>query len=350
MSNRILLLLAVLCATSTPGVVSSAAAQNRTSDAGKWEVPRTPDGHPDLQGNWTNMTLTPFERAEGRGPVFTLDEVQELERPDGVCPANPGTVACGRPERTTGSAEVRLSGQEYNEVYWDRGSQVAIVDGEPRASLVTSPANGRRPPLTPEGERRVQESLELTSQFGPYDHPELRPLGERCVINASTSNPAGPPMVPKTSYKRQLHNRTDGRSRDDHGGDDPRHADYQDRIGPTAAPTRPSVVRRLLGSLGRRRTRGRDHEHQSTTGSPWSPPLGAHEGDRTFHSGRRRDDPLRVHRRGSDDVHPTLGRRDSDQEISRQALRVRLPRGQLQSGGCTERRALSRENGSAGNK
>ncbi len=198
MSNRIALLLAVLCATSAPGVVSSAAAQNRASDAGKWEVPRTPDGHPDLQGNWTNMTLTPFERAEGRGPVFTSEEVDAIERPPGQtvgCPPNPGTVACGRTLRVG-----NLSGQEYNEVYWDRGSQVAIVDGEPRTSLVTNPENGRRPPLTPEGERRVQESRDFRSQFGQYDHPEMRPLGERCVINASTSNPAGPPMVPKTSY------------------------------------------------------------------------------------------------------------------------------------------------------
>jgi len=189
------LLLAVLCVNQVPGVVSTATAQNRASDAEKWEVPRTPDGHPDLQGNWTNMTLTPFERAAGRGPVFTWEEVEELERTDGDCPANPGTVACGRPLRS-GS----LSGQEYNEVYWDRGSHVAIVDGEPRTSLVTSPSNGRRPPLTPEGERRVQESRALTSQFGQYDHPELRPLGERCVINSGTANPAGPPMVPKTSY------------------------------------------------------------------------------------------------------------------------------------------------------
>ena len=197
------LLLAILCATSAPGIVSTAAAQVRASDAEKWEVPRTPDGHPDLQGNWTNMTLTPFEREEGKGPVFTWAEVEEIERPDGVCPANPGTVECGRVDNQRDeslSNESRLSGAEYNEVYWDRGSRVAIVNGEPRTSLVTIPANGRRPPLTPEGERRVQEDRDFRSQFGLYDHPELRPLGERCVINSSTSNPAGPPMVPKTSY------------------------------------------------------------------------------------------------------------------------------------------------------
>ena len=194
------LLLAVLCATAAPGVVSTAAAQVRASDAGKWEVPRTPDGHPDLQGNWTNSTLTPFEREEGKGPVFTWVEVEEMERPDGVCPANPGTVECGRADNQRDgslSNERRLSGAEYNEVYWDRGSRVAIVDGEPRSSLVTIPANGRRPALTPEGERRVKEYEDFRDQFGLYDHPELRPFAERCILFGS---PSGPPMIPVGAY------------------------------------------------------------------------------------------------------------------------------------------------------
>ena len=28
----------------------------------KWAVPRTSDGHPDLEGYWTNATITPLER------------------------------------------------------------------------------------------------------------------------------------------------------------------------------------------------------------------------------------------------------------------------------------------------
>ena len=202
MSNR-MVLLAVLCATSAPGAVSTAAAQAPASGAGKWEVPRTPDGHPDLQGNWTNMTLTPFEREEGSGPVFTSEEVDALERPTGQtdgCPPKPGTVACGRVDNQRDGSltnERRLSGAEYNEVYWDRGSRVAVIDGEPKSSLVTHPANGRRPALTPEGERQVQEYEDFRSQFGLYDHPELRPLGERCIILGS---PSGPPMIPNTAY------------------------------------------------------------------------------------------------------------------------------------------------------
>ena len=206
MSRYSTLLFAVLCATAAAGVVSTVAAQAPAFDAGKWEVPRTPDGHPDLQGNWTNITLTPFEREEGRGPVFTWAEVDALERPAGQtdgCPPDPRTVACGRADNRSDeslSDERRLSGAEYSEVYFDPGTRVAIVDGEPRSSLLTHPANGRRPSLTPEGERRIQENRDFRSQFGLYDHPELRPLGERCIINGSTSGPSGPPMVPKTSY------------------------------------------------------------------------------------------------------------------------------------------------------
>ena len=166
------LLLAVLCATAASGIVSTAAAQARTSGVGQWEVPRTPDGHPDFQGNWSNSTLTPFERAEDHGPLYTPEEVAEIERPDGDCPPNPGTVACGRTART-GSDAARLSGQEYNEVYWERGSRVAVVNGEPRASLVTHPANGRAPDRTPEAQRLVQERQDFRSQFEQYDHPEF---------------------------------------------------------------------------------------------------------------------------------------------------------------------------------
>ena len=194
-------LLVVFCATAAQGVMSTAAAQSRISDAGVWEVPRTSDGHPDLQGNWTNVTLTPFEREVGSGPLFTWEEVEDIERVTEGCPPNPGTVECGR-EDSQGdeslSNESRLSGAEYNEVYWDRGSTVAIVDGEPRTSLVTRPSDGRRPALTPEGERRIEKYEALRDQFGPYDHPELRPLGERCVVSFGSS--AGPPMMPNTAY------------------------------------------------------------------------------------------------------------------------------------------------------
>src|SRR5215469_1463275 len=37
-------------------------ATKPTAASKKWVMPRMPDGHPDLQGVWTNSTLTPLER------------------------------------------------------------------------------------------------------------------------------------------------------------------------------------------------------------------------------------------------------------------------------------------------
>ena len=197
MSRRSVLIFAFLCATAAPGVVSTAAAQARASDAEKWEVPRTPDGHPDLQGNWTNQTMTPIQRREGQGPVYTPEEVAELEQGyvdrvvEGAQPSDPDRPP--PPPKETISAV-----DSYNDVFFERGSQVAVVYGEPRSSLITFPSNGRIPERTPEAQTRLQERRDLRSQFGEYDHPELRPLAERCLT--SYGSPAGPPMLPNGGY------------------------------------------------------------------------------------------------------------------------------------------------------
>jgi hypothetical protein len=189
------LLLVLLCVASAPGVVSTVAAQAQSA-GDQWEVPKTSAGHPDFQGNFSNSTLTPFQRREGFGPVYTWEEVQAIEQPDGDCPANPGTVACGRTERY-GSDQARLSGQEYNEVYWERGTAIAVINGQPRTSLVTYPANGRVPARTPEALALIEENRNFRSQFEQYDHPELRPFAERCILFGS---PSGPPMIPVGAY------------------------------------------------------------------------------------------------------------------------------------------------------
>ena len=215
MITRYSTILVTLCLmTAAEGLVASAAAQQSpASAAGSWVVPRTPDGHPDLQGNWTNVTITPFERPEDQeSPVLTLEEVQERQGdavdlivrraqpsdPDRPAPP-PGEVSRCRPSREfpTGSPST-TTGCGYNYVYFERGLSVALVNGEPRSSLITFPSNGRIPELTPEGQRRRQERQDFRSQFAQYDHPELRPLAERCLT--SFGSPAGPPMLPNGGY------------------------------------------------------------------------------------------------------------------------------------------------------
>ena len=195
MSMRNSTSLRALClAMAYIGLASAAAAQAPAREPGQWVMPRTPAGHPDLQGNWTNVTITPFQREEGRGPVFTSDEVATLEdRAEarvrrGAQPSDPDRP----PPEVTGSTG------GYNNVYIDRGNRVAIVHGEPRSSLLTNPPDGRRPSLTPQGEQRMAEYRAFRSQFGAFDNPENRPLGERCIVSFGSS--AGPPMIPNNFY------------------------------------------------------------------------------------------------------------------------------------------------------
>jgi len=197
-SHRTALLFAVLCATAAPSVVSTAAAQNRASSAGQWEVPRTPDGHPDLQGNWTNQSMTPFQRRQDHeSPVYTLEEVAEIEQ--GYADRAVIGAQASDPDRPPPEAKTTISVVDsYNDVFFQRGVQVAVVYGEPRASLITYPSNGRIPALSSEGEARRQERRDGRSNFGQYDHPELRPLAERCLT--SYGSPAGPPMIPTGLY------------------------------------------------------------------------------------------------------------------------------------------------------
>ena len=195
MSKRMAVLLAVLCVTAAQGVISTAAAQNRTSNA-RWVVPRTPDGHPDLQGNWTNQTLTTLERGAGRGPVYTPEQVAQIEQGSvarfvaGEQPSDPGRAA----PTTGGSVDIA----PYNNVYFEFGNRVAVVNGEARTSLITFPSDGRIPAFTTAGESQIQQARDLKGQFEEFDHPELRPFAERCIV--SYGSPGGPPMLPTTGY------------------------------------------------------------------------------------------------------------------------------------------------------
>ena len=184
-----------LCiAVTASGVVAPAVAQAPASTSGDWVVPRTPAGHPDLQGNWSSATITPLQRPRDQGPTLSWEEVERLEgraanRLERV--SRPSDPDRGAPRAGRG-----VGG--YNGIYIDAGDVVAKVYGEPRSSLITHPADGRVPELTPEARSRRAERRESRSQFGQYDHPELRPLGERCLVSFGSN--AGPPMLPNGFY------------------------------------------------------------------------------------------------------------------------------------------------------
>jgi hypothetical protein len=141
---------------------------------------RTADGRPDLQGVWTNATVTPLERpAELAGKeFFTLAEAAEYEK---------RVVEQNNADRRNRGAEEDLA-IGYNDAWWDRGTKVVASR---RTSLVVEPRDGRVPPLTPEAQRKAAGRAEARA-LHPADGPEDRSLDDRCIVRRT----AGPPMLP----------------------------------------------------------------------------------------------------------------------------------------------------------
>ena len=180
-----------------------AAAPLAAQPRSRWLMPRTPDGRPDLQGNWTNATLTPIERPDGQGAVLTADQVRSIEgrrrskldslsqSSDPNRPAPPkGGVLIG--DRQFDAAAGGTGG--YNIFFIDGGDRVAVINGEYRSSLITRPATGRVS-LTRNARERQARGF---AQFVNFDNPENRPLAERCIMSFGSN--AGPPMLPNYFY------------------------------------------------------------------------------------------------------------------------------------------------------
>jgi hypothetical protein len=190
--------------------LASAIAQGPPKPAAKpsgaakaWSVPRTPDNKPDLQGNWTNETLTPLERPAGAsGLVMSEEEAQVLEKRTAdrrerlAQPSDPDRPA--PPQGGDGSTGAAGNVGGYNNFWLAPGERVARVDGQPRTSLIIDPPNGRVPQLTAEAQQRQRERVAARRGMGQYDHPELRPLAERCITSFGSN--AGPPMLPNYFY------------------------------------------------------------------------------------------------------------------------------------------------------
>jgi hypothetical protein len=171
------------------------------------QPPRTEHGHPDLQGNWTNATITPMQRPTGQDRVLSRDQVVAIEGEreefieEQLAPSDPDRAAPDAGGVFYGDLllDAASGGTGGYNLFWiDAGDRVAIYDGEPRSSLVTSPDNGRIPPLTPEARLRQRERMEAASRFGEYDNPESRPISDRCIMSFGSN--AGPPMLPNYFY------------------------------------------------------------------------------------------------------------------------------------------------------
>ena len=156
----------VVIARAVPLAGQGKAAAGKAPAEKRWKVPRTPWGHPDLQGIWNNGTTTPLERPRDlENREFLSDEEWAARAKESA------TRADTRPDDPL--ADVELA---YNNEWWDRGVPLK------RTSLIIDPPNGKLPPLTAEGQQRVAAREAARRQRGPADSWEDRPLQERCLL------------------------------------------------------------------------------------------------------------------------------------------------------------------------
>jgi len=186
-------------------LVSSLTAQNNVASkptpAKTSAIPRTPDGHPDLSGVYTNATTVPVARPAYLGAKeFYADEADRTAsaaagRGGRGGAGGGGAAAGGRGGRGGGANIDPETGAPALQVHYSTdqfglsGATVTRVSSL-RTSIITGP-EGKVPALTPEATKRAQEH-QAYNRDHQWDGPESRPLAERCI----TWGQVGPPMMP----------------------------------------------------------------------------------------------------------------------------------------------------------
>ena len=143
---------ALMLMMATPG---PAVGQTTTSGGQSWTPPLTAWGAPNLQGQWNSQTSTPLQRPlEGplaRREPLTSEDAAALEA------ANRESLDLPPREGSVGN---------YNAFWRDIGTPLT------RTSLIVDPPDGRIPPLSSEGQERIDAARAERSTRGPASSPD----------------------------------------------------------------------------------------------------------------------------------------------------------------------------------
>jgi hypothetical protein len=133
----------------------------------------------DLQGIWTNSTITPLERPRELAgkEFFTAEEAAAYQRK---------ILADLDTDKRDVNPEVDVN-RSYNELFRERGGVVVTR----RTSLIVDPPDGRIPALTENGRKRAAALAESRRTRGPADSWTDRNLAERCLTRGAPKLPGG---------------------------------------------------------------------------------------------------------------------------------------------------------------
>ncbi|WP_372785951.1 hypothetical protein [Phenylobacterium sp.] len=179
-------------------LAGSALAQAKPA---AYQAPRNSWGQPDLQGTYTTATITPLTRDAKYGTrnALTKQEADGLEQATreqvarADAPTPPEATVKDLKNADCGADGISGFNCGYNQGWKDPGTTLIDINGEKRASIITSPANGQFP-------ARVASAGAAPRPGAPRgrgartDNPEGFSLGERCLLSFGSS--AGPPMLP----------------------------------------------------------------------------------------------------------------------------------------------------------
>ena len=183
---------AALALTALAVVLSVPAGAQPASD-----VPRLPDGTPDLQGVWDFRTLTPLQRPDDRADQaeLTAEEAAEIE-----AAAVQRAVEADRPsEIRTEPLPVGGNVGGYNNFWFDRGA--GVVDDR-RTSLIVDPPDGRLPETRPGVERQgdgAEPAWPVRIRVGASAPPVPRTAGS--PSGACSGSTPGPPSCPAATTR-----------------------------------------------------------------------------------------------------------------------------------------------------
>ena len=169
-------------------------AQPATPGSAATGAPRTAWGVPDLRGVWDFRTITPLERPRDLAGRDVLTEAEAAQAEQRAARRRAEADSSVVPERCIGSPNFVDCVGSYNQLWFDRGTQVLA---DRRSSLIVDPPDGRIPELTPGAKRRAEAVAEIRSR--PPRGPEDRRVGARCIVGFNS----GPPMSP-SAYNNNM--------------------------------------------------------------------------------------------------------------------------------------------------